>query len=252
MATKTRAKSSTRPSSKPRPFEFTLILTGSEKDLPEIASRLRAAGHRDRLQASKRSGVVYIACEQGGESLVDVMLQTIAEVERALESTEHKVVRIEPDDLVTTSEIARRTGRSRESIRLYALGERGPGEFPPPISNLRSRSPLYRWSEVAEWFANYIQLPETETAMSDPMVRHADVVGTLNAILDLRRLAPTKSEAMRLWRSLDSPPLPVHKPKATETASSNGASSAKEKPKPKAKAKAAPPKSKASKGRTKR
>lgn len=58
--------------------------------------------------------------------------------------------RVEPDDLVTMSEIAERRGRSRESVRVLVAGRRGRGDFPAPVSHLRSRSRLWRWPEVAE------------------------------------------------------------------------------------------------------
>ena len=62
-----------------------------------------------------------------------------------------RVIRIEPDDLVTMTEIAERLGRSRESVRLLVQGTRGPGGFPAPVSHLKARSRLWRWSEVAAW-----------------------------------------------------------------------------------------------------
>ncbi|MFQ5845167.1 MAG: GTPase RsgA, partial [Planctomycetota bacterium] len=62
------------------------------------------------------------------------------------------LARVEPDDLVTASEIARRARRSRQSIQQLVEGTRGPGGFPPPVSSLTKRSPIWRWAEVAQWF----------------------------------------------------------------------------------------------------
>ncbi|HZW33022.1 MAG TPA: hypothetical protein VFF52_20065 [Isosphaeraceae bacterium] len=62
-----------------------------------------------------------------------------------------RVVRVEPDELVATGEIAQRAGLSREAVRLSAQGKRGPGGFPPPVAGRHQQSPLYRWSDVADW-----------------------------------------------------------------------------------------------------
>ena len=94
-------------------------------------------------------------------------------------------LRVEPDDLVTMNEIAERMGRSRESVRLLIKGARGPGGFPPPVSHLKARSRLWRWSEVVDWAE---QLPQPLDH------RAAALVAAINAALTLRanasRLAP--------------------------------------------------------------
>jgi predicted DNA-binding transcriptional regulator AlpA len=100
-----------------------------------------------------------------------------------------RVVRVEPDDLVTMSEIAQRLGRSRESIRLLISGVRGPGGFPPPFSHLKARSRLWRWSEVAAWAKRYDQRVDPGAAAA---------IAAINAALTLRdtaaELAPAERE----------------------------------------------------------
>ena len=49
------------------------------------------------------------------------------------------------------ADIADRLERSRESIRLWITGERGPGAFPLPQHNALGRSRLWRWSQVLDW-----------------------------------------------------------------------------------------------------
>jgi hypothetical protein len=46
-----------------------------------------------------------------------------------------RVMRVEPDDIVTMAEIADRSDRTRESVRLLIAGQRGPGGFPRPMSH---------------------------------------------------------------------------------------------------------------------
>lgn len=87
------------------------------------------------------------------------------------------VLRIDTDDLVTMSDIARRLGRTRESVRLLASGKRGKGDFPPPLSRLGSRSPFWRWTDVAAWAGTLS--PEEQA--------RARLIAAVNAALELRR-----------------------------------------------------------------
>jgi transcriptional regulator with XRE-family HTH domain len=71
------------------------------------------------------------------------------------------VDRIEPDYLVSLSEIAERSGKSRQAISLYTNGERGAG-FPAPVARVTSKHPLYDWEEVAGWLVERDALPKEE------------------------------------------------------------------------------------------
>ena len=50
------------------------------------------------------------------------------------------------------SDIARRAGRTRESVRLLVDGKRGPGGFPPPLGIVGEGIRVWPWSVVLEWF----------------------------------------------------------------------------------------------------
>jgi predicted DNA-binding transcriptional regulator AlpA len=105
-----------------------------------------------------------------------------------------RVARLEPDDLVTMSEIAQRLGRSRESVRLLVSGERGPGGFPPPVSHLKARTRLWRWSEVAAWAERDDQPIDLSAATA---------IAAINAALTLRTaLAEMAPSERRLVTSL--------------------------------------------------
>ncbi len=93
------------------------------------------------------------------------------------------VERVEPDELVWASDIAKRTDRSRESVRLLIEGRRGPGGFPEPV--VREPTALWRWSEVEEWFSRYLGRPLT----------YADLgraIAAVNHVLEARRRAGRK------------------------------------------------------------
>lgn len=70
---------------------------------------------------------------------------------RAVRAAGLTVRRVEPDDLVTMSELADRLGRSIESIRLLTSGRRGDGSFPGPVVRTTSRGHLWSWAQVARW-----------------------------------------------------------------------------------------------------
>ena len=60
------------------------------------------------------------------------------------------VNRVEPDPLVSLSDIAARANLTRAAISQYAKGQRGK-DFPTPIAKVTSDSPLWSWLAVAKW-----------------------------------------------------------------------------------------------------
>jgi hypothetical protein len=182
--------------------EFVLILgPGVEVD-DATADKLFEAGCDDGTFGS-RGGVAYVDFTREAPTFRGAVLSAIADVRKA----GLPVVRVEPDDLVSVAEIARRIGQTRESVRLYSTGERGPGGFPRPVSGTTRRSPMYRWSDIAGWLES---LPEAREGRPEgKKTRHvaidADVlvdalssakaIGAINAALDLRRLAGTDEAA---------------------------------------------------------
>ena len=160
--------------------QFTLVISG-ELEGAETIDALFEAGCDDATFGSV-DHVGYGDFVRASPSLGEAVRSAIEQVESVQGL---RVMRVEPDDLVTMNEIAERMGRSRESVRLLIKGARGPGGFPPPVSHLRARSRLWRWSEVAAWAE---QLPQPFDH------RAAALVATINAALTLRanahRLAP--------------------------------------------------------------
>lgn len=58
------------------------------------------------------------------------------------------------DELVSLREIAQRTERTYESVRLLAEGRRGPGGFPEPEVDTQTGR-VWAWSTIAEWFEKH-------------------------------------------------------------------------------------------------
>jgi hypothetical protein len=138
------------------------------------------------------AGVFVADFERAGDPFPAAVLSAVRDLERVF--PEATILRVEPDDLVTIAAIAERVGRSHESVRLLARGERGPGGFPPPAGKLDAKTQVWRWADVARWFE--------ENAGPVSGGEHAAFLAALNDILDLRRVAgdaidtPAIAEAM--------------------------------------------------------
>jgi hypothetical protein len=169
-----------------REYEFTLILDGVEELTSEMMDRLFEAGCDDTTFGT-RCGVHFATFHREAASPTDAILLAIEAVEGA--GIGLRAGRVEPDDLVTAGEIAGRAGLSREAIRLYARGKRGPGRFPAPVAGQRQKSLLYCWSDVAAW------LDRDRGGSKRLDTAEANTIAFLNAALDMRRLAPSVPEA---------------------------------------------------------
>ncbi len=130
--------------------QFTLIVDGPDLQDDANLAALYAAGCDDAT-AGRVGTVQYLDFDREAESFPAAVEEAVDAVEGAVPGAQ--VVHLEPDDLVTMAEIAQRVGRTRESIRLYITGARGPGGFPAPETHLRSRHRMWRWSAVAPWLA---------------------------------------------------------------------------------------------------
>lgn len=97
----------------------------------------------------------------------DTMADAIATAVRDLDRAGLTALRVVDQDLLTLADIADRIGQSRESVRRYSTGERGPGNFPPPVNPTRYGTVFYRWSEVAPWVRRHlgVDVPDTDHAL---------------------------------------------------------------------------------------
>ena len=158
-------------------YSFTLVLSGFDKLTEQVEDALYGKKCDDAL-LSIRSGVPYLDFDREAPSFQEAVLSALRDVERALPYV--SVLRVEPDDLVTASEIGRRVNRTRESVRLLVRGARGPGGFPPPASSLTQKSPIWRWVEVVNWFV-------AQNMVAAEVAKAARTVAAINAALELRR-----------------------------------------------------------------
>jgi hypothetical protein len=125
-------------------YEFTLIV---DRDPTDLAEQLFEVGHGDYVPEGPNPPLVHVL--QEGPTLP----AAIAAAVHAIESVSLAAVGLKSEDLVSVKEVAARLGRTYESVRLLAGGQRGPGCFPTPLSE--GQWALYSWAEIADWFATH-------------------------------------------------------------------------------------------------
>jgi len=123
-------------------YHFSLVLE-RRGDADPVNSACGSGG------VSERDGVPVAEFQRSAATLADAVLDAIKDMDEA--GAGWRVVRVEPDELVSASAIARRLGRTRQSVAQLVAGRRGPGGFPPPAVWVDGAARLWRWSDVAEW-----------------------------------------------------------------------------------------------------
>ena len=182
-------------------FHFTLIVDGPDLQDQHVIDRLFEAGCDDATIGFS-DGVQFVDFDREAEALDDALLSAVDDLEK-LEGIE--VVRIADAGLASLADIAARVGRTRESVRLLVSGARGPGNFPKPVTDPRSRYRLWRWSEVASWFK--------EHRGEFPSVADETLAAMYNAALEVRhgrrRLEPSSPISLRelVGRRSTQPPI---------------------------------------------
>jgi hypothetical protein len=177
-------------------YEFTLILSGVPELTREVLDAFYEAGCDDAL-IGIRDGIAYADFCREADSLQEALLSAIRDAEAAGVKVQH----VEPDELVTMSEIARRLDMTREGVRKRVAGLRGPGNFPPPVGNLTQRSPLWRWADVLAWHRTHLQQGRAEAPERGlEMEVLGPPIAAINAALDLLRHVSVEEAQQLLGR----------------------------------------------------
>ena len=163
-------------------WEFTIIATGISPEQDDFADRFAAAGCEDAT-LSFQKGVIILEFAREAKNFLHALTSAFEAVQKA----GAKVVRFEPDHLVSLTDIAVRTGLSKAAISLYAKGARG-ADFPGPVARFTSTTPLWDWAEVAHWMHKHDHIPQ-EMVLEARMVREANRLAMSNDKLDVRELS---------------------------------------------------------------
>lgn len=128
-------------------YSFTIacapVEDGRESD--DVVDALYEAGCDDALVV-ERAGAFVLEFDREAATFAKAIFTAFADVCRAGLCP----VRIEPDPLVSSRDIAERAGLTRAAVTNYAKGTRGHG-FPLPVARFDTSSPLWKWTEVSRW-----------------------------------------------------------------------------------------------------
>ena len=154
---------------------FAIIASGLNPNDEDFEDRLFEAGCDDTT-ISFQKGMIIIEFAREAATFSKALISACSDVRRS----GAKIERIEPDYLVSLSDIAERTGLSRAAISLYCKGERAEG-FPTPVARVTSESPLWDWVDVARWMCERKKV-SLETVIQARMVREANLVTELRTL----------------------------------------------------------------------
>ena len=169
---------------------FVFWLQGIEDITDELEDRLFEAGCDDALIGSFNSHV-FLEFDRDAPNAASAVASALKDVAKAGIG----VAGIRGEHLVTASEIARRTGRSRASISQLIQGERGPGGFPPP-RNVSGGTHTWDWFDVEAWFARHEGATPDESGDSE--------IRNLELAFELLKRVPDKRKRDEMFRALSS------------------------------------------------
>ena len=158
---------------------FTFVLGPQEQITDDVIDQILEAC--DDALVGGRDQQAIVEFDREAPRFADAVISALQDIEQI---PGIRVMKIEPDELVGLSAIAARLGRSVESIRLLAAGERGPGGFPSPAARVDAKTRLWEWSAVAQWWYDNMNADE-----ATPLLASAGFLASLNDALDLRARA---------------------------------------------------------------
>lgn len=146
-------------------FEFSIIASGLDPTSDDFDVRFFEAGCDDAT-VSFQKGHIILDFARRASTVEDAIGSAIEDVRRAGATVD----RIEPDPLVSLSDIASRASLTRAALTQYAKGQRG-GGFPPPAVRVTSNSPLWSWAAVAVWLMRKGRLRKEVAAEAEAIER---------------------------------------------------------------------------------
>jgi hypothetical protein len=142
-------------------FEFSIIASGLDPEAEDFADRFFNAGCDDAT-LSFQKGHIIVDFAREADSIDAAICSAIECVEKA----GAHVDRVEPDPLVSLTDIAARAGLSRAAITNYAKGDRA-DNFPAPVARVTSKTSLYDWATVATWLFQHKQISKEEAVEAE-------------------------------------------------------------------------------------
>jgi len=163
-------------------YEFSIIASGLDPEAEDFEQRFLDGGCDDATISFQKGHIIVDFAREAAS--MDAAIVSAVECVNDAGAT---VARVEPDPLVSLSDIASRTGMSRAAMTQYSKGQRSK-DFPSPVARVTSDSPLWDWATVAKWLFQHEKIGR-DTAMEAAAIRAA------NAAIESRQ--PKLREAMQ-------------------------------------------------------
>lgn len=139
-------------------YELRFIVTSNE-DFEDLVSRFYE--RFDGMLAERCGEFVAAVCAEGA-SAWEAAHRAIHQLRTALGVTVDRV----DADLVDIPEIAARLDKTRQTVHLWATGERRPSTFPRPVAVVGGKR-IWRWAEVAAWANQILEADELEGLLAE-------------------------------------------------------------------------------------
>ncbi len=188
-------------------YEFSIELAesvSSDDALEDLAEKVYSCDSLQDSCVGGNHGVAFVDFTRKASSFLQAVSAAIADLEDAGVSP----TKVRPEPFLNAAEIARRIGRSKESIRKLRKGLRGPGNFPASVMKI-GRSEFWHWDEVSEWFAHFSGEATIDTLAND--------VRFVNALLELAR-----QTGQRFNDTMTARPVPVTRAGSPKKGSKEG------------------------------
>jgi hypothetical protein len=162
-------------------YEFSLRLNREVNDAEVDA--LYEAGCGDAAVETGPLGAM-IDFDREAPSLAEAITAAVRDVEKV---PGLRAVGLAGDSMVTLLGISERAGVTREAVRLWAAGQRGPGGFPRPVMITPGGEGVWEWEQVAPWLLEHGLGRQTASAWGLPgTAAKAHVLFTADRVLRAR------------------------------------------------------------------
>lgn len=126
-------------------YEFLFVVDGVSLDDDATVAVLTDAFD---ATLSWNRGLYRLAISSQGRDALDALRKLLTRINSKIPAL--KVLRLDPD-LVGVSDIAERTGRTRQNVQQWVTGERNSDHPFPSPEGCAGRSLVWRWADVNDW-----------------------------------------------------------------------------------------------------
>jgi hypothetical protein len=144
-------------------YEFSIIASGLDPKAEDFEKRFYDAGCEDATISFQKGHIIVDFAQEANS--VDAAICSAVECVKAAGA---QVDRVEPDPLVNLTDIASRTGLTRQAISQYSKGQRSE-HFPSPRARVTSDAPLWDWATVATWLFQHEKLSRDDAIEAEAM-----------------------------------------------------------------------------------